>query len=1209
MGSKIKFLVLLLAVVDAGLEGTTFSKQQQLTWLRQYSKPDPSKGYAHNDPWGFYPIDPQQCGLFALTSLVAGSQQPDGENPLYNLLKHWSKPNGCARQPSLYENDLPTITYTADNLRRIGFDVEDYIVSPNLAYWDEQRGSREWSAGDIIFFYGQRGGHAVVLTDPQTGSYVDQNGNEAIRCWDDFVDYTKPFLGSYTVVHQVDPTKLAGCRDLLGYQDFDSSWIKFYAPVHGGDAGSGGANGHTFHGWHCCWHENLANTWPWYADSTPYACLSWEEPKGITTDSLISPRFVFSGCSSLVLYQDVFTNLLHLSGRVIQIRGSTDDGATWPYLLGTDTTREVALPWAANQPKVRIAWIYHGWIQANRYWCIDNVEVWGKPSRRHDVSLPGVVSPCGPMSIGRTIRPSMYVLNHGSVPESVSTTMQIGAGYSNTKWVKLYPYCDTLLEFPTWTTSPGTFTVTAWCAGDSDEFRRNDTSIVTVRVVSDTWMKRARVYGGCGLAVGGCLATADSDNIFCATGRNTRFARYAISQNLWKTRWPTPVAFNSGAALANPGNGWLYALRGASSKTFCRYNINTNRWQMLPDLPTRVGGGGALAFGGSGYLFALRGFGSRDFYRYSISGNYWQARADVPARVRDGGCLVWTGGDYLYALRGDNTTCFYRYQISTNQWTSLAALPGQAGDGAALAYYPPGNRIYAFAGKRTSGYYVYSITGNTWSSRRSLPSGAHNGACLAYADYSLYGGLGMGRNDDFWRYSPPSGGDDSREPGPEQSPMSDVVFLPLPGIDAGDEVLTNDSCDKFTPRYSPDGAWIACTGIDTLRSCQAAFRLPAQGGNPEALTTDEVSDESPRWLPDGSAVITAGDAGLCRIPASGGERTVLAEGIIANPELTADGQFIMYEKWDSVQQSRGLYSIPISGSAEQCVVSNADEYLQPQPLPDGGLVCVKLKDEVYQLYRIGPSGDQWLTGDYMQNVNPRLSPNRDWVCYQKLDESGFWQVYRIRVDGTDEERLTRAECNCQTPVFSSDGNYVAYTKWPLDSTGACDLSQICYVDVGSTSPGEEVRLNEPDATREDPCWSPDNGYIVYSRVTETGALDGRKKKVKQLARVRTKVKFVAQEDNRGIPRVFALNQNRPNPFRSATSIAYALPTLSLSELTIYDQTGRTVRSLVRARQKPGHYTANWNGTDGEGRRVATGVYFYELKADGRSAQRRMLMVK
>ncbi len=192
-----------------------------------------------------------------------------------------------------------------------------------------------------------------------------------------------------------------------------------------------------------CWHENQGGIWLWYDNPTVYACLSWSETRGNTWDTLISPRINLAGCSAAVFRQRCISTLQHGSNKTIEIRGSTNDGATWPYLIGTDTTTQASLPWATNQRNVRIAWIYKGPAQAGRYWCVDDIEVWAKPSRQRDVSVSEVKFPKGLITQGKQVKPSVFVWNHGMQTESISVRMTFG-GYTDTRWVRLHPYNDTL---------------------------------------------------------------------------------------------------------------------------------------------------------------------------------------------------------------------------------------------------------------------------------------------------------------------------------------------------------------------------------------------------------------------------------------------------------------------------------------------------------------------------------------------------------------------------------------------------------------------------------------------------------------------------------------------------------------------------------------------------------------------------------------------
>ncbi|MGH7492000.1 MAG: FlgD immunoglobulin-like domain containing protein [bacterium] len=96
-----------------------------------------------------------------------------------------------------------------------------------------------------------------------------------------------------------------------------------------------------------------------------------------------------------------------------------------------------------------------------------------------------------------------------------------------------------------------------------------------------------------------------------------------------------------------------------------------------------------------------------------------------------------------------------------------------------------------------------------------------------------------------------------------------------------------------------------------------------------------------------------------------------------------------------------------------------------------------------------------------------------------------------------------------------------------------------------------------------------------------------------------------------IPRQFALEQNYPNPFNPTTTISFSLPESFRGNvsLRIYNMLGVLVRELVQNDLAAGAYREVWDGLDASGRRVATGVYVYQLRAGGFSATRKLVMMK
>jgi len=94
-----------------------------------------------------------------------------------------------------------------------------------------------------------------------------------------------------------------------------------------------------------------------------------------------------------------------------------------------------------------------------------------------------------------------------------------------------------------------------------------------------------------------------------------------------------------------------------------------------------------------------------------------------------------------------------------------------------------------------------------------------------------------------------------------------------------------------------------------------------------------------------------------------------------------------------------------------------------------------------------------------------------------------------------------------------------------------------------------------------------------------------------------------------LPTEFALSCIRPNPFSENTVISYQLPVASKVSLSIYDISGRLVKTLVSRHSSPGYYTAIWNGRDNSDRTMAAGIYFVKLITPEFKATRKIVLTR
>jgi hypothetical protein len=100
---------------------------------------------------------------------------------------------------------------------------------------------------------------------------------------------------------------------------------------------------------------------------------------------------------------------------------------------------------------------------------------------------------------------------------------------------------------------------------------------------------------------------------------------------------------------------------------------------------------------------------------------------------------------------------------------------------------------------------------------------------------------------------------------------------------------------------------------------------------------------------------------------------------------------------------------------------------------------------------------------------------------------------------------------------------------------------------------------------------------------------------------------VEENEEFGLPKVFLLSQNYPNPFYNTTLIRYALPEISEKirvRLSVYDITGRLVEILVIKEQEPGVYQLDWDAKD-----QASGIYFYRLQAGNFTDTKKFILLR
>jgi Tol biopolymer transport system component len=182
------------------------------------------------------------------------------------------------------------------------------------------------------------------------------------------------------------------------------------------------------------------------------------------------------------------------------------------------------------------------------------------------------------------------------------------------------------------------------------------------------------------------------------------------------------------------------------------------------------------------------------------------------------------------------------------------------------------------------------------------------------------------------------------------------------------------------------------------------------------------------------------------------------------------------------------------GSAENLTSHPGDDW-DPAWSPDGmRLAFSSYRDGNWEVYVMPVSGLQArvnlegseqannkqtnLTGHPANDWLPSWSPDGRSIAFVS-DRDGNWEIYWMRVDGSEQTNLTRNPGDDWVPAWSPDGQYIAFQSardgnWEVYVMPARGLqAQVDADDSGATN------LTRHPADDWDASWSPDGRYIAF----------------------------------------------------------------------------------------------------------------------------------
>jgi hypothetical protein len=189
-----------------------------------------------------------------------------------------------------------------------------------------------------------------------------------------------------------------------------------------------------------------------------------------------------------------------------------------------------------------------------------------------------------------------------------------------------------------------------------------------------------------------------------------------------------------------------------------------------------------------------------------------------------------------------------------------------------------------------------------------------------------------------------------------------------------------------------------------------------------------------------------------------------------------------------------------------------------------------------------------------------------------------------------------------TPVYANNCVVALFITWNPNIESNISHYEVCRDTTENFTPGLGNILASPcDTFLFDIQWRwfP-HYYYKVAAVDSNGYKSG-------FALLR--FEDVSGMDRPETPEATYLSQNYPNPFNPSTTIEYYIPEKCFIRLEVFDISGKRIVSLIEREQDSGSHLVTWNGKDGKGRSLASGIYFYRLIADRETISKKLMLLK
>ena len=260
-------------------------------------------------------------------------------------------------------------------------------------------------------------------------------------------------------------------------------------------------------------------------------------------------------------------------------------------------------------------------------------------------------------------------------------------------------------------------------------------------------------------------------------------------------------------------------------------------------------------------------------------------------------------------------------------------------------------------------------------------------------------------------------------------------------------------------------------------------------GTRTLLHTFDFVIEAPNWTRDGRYLVYNAHGRLFTFELKTGAITEINTdfAIDCNNDhvLSPDNTELAISHFTNDDATSRIYIVPFTGGQPRLVTEKGPSYLHGWS-PDGQhLTYCAERNGQYDIYtiRIDGSDEIQLTNNTGLDDGPEYSPDGQYIWFNST-RTGLMQVWRMRNNGSEPTHMVKENANCWFPHVSPDGKWVIYIAYDKEEVKAGDHPpnknvELRLIPIEGGVSKTIVKLFGGQGTINVNSWAPDNRTIAF----------------------------------------------------------------------------------------------------------------------------------